>query len=505
MSAPAQDVVARHLAGRRWRMLIGGERAEGAGEATRAAVDPSTGATVAHVPEAAPADVGRAVEAARAAARGWAALGLRARIDHLDRLAELLREHAEELAVIESIDTGNPLPSARRDLAFALAHLRDWPAFATALEGRVLTDGPALSFVSYSPYGVVARITAFNHPLLFAVNTAILALLAGNAIVLKSSELTPLSTLVLGELMAQAMPAGVVNVVSGGPEVGQALVAHPAIKRISFVGAVATGLRVQETAARSGTVKHVTLELGGKNAMVVMPDADLEAVIDAAMLGMSLEVSQGQSCQATSRILIHERLYDDFVAAAAARLRTYRIGPAYDERSQLGPLISAAAVERVAGAVEAGVAEGATLVAGGGRPAGVPAGGFYLEPALLADVDGGMRVAREEIFGPVMCAMPWRDYEAMIELANGVDLGLSASVWSENVHLALATAQRLEAGYVWVNDTNRHYLGAPYGGVKNSGVGREESPEELLSYLEVKSTHVRLADPAARLGALTGR
>jgi acyl-CoA reductase-like NAD-dependent aldehyde dehydrogenase len=217
------------------------------------------------------------------------------------------------------------------------------------------------------------------------------------------------------------------------------------------------------------------------------------------MLGMSLEISQGQSCQATSRMLVHRSICEEFVERAAARLRDYRIGPAYDERSQLGPLVSAAQLAMVRGYVDAGVAGGARLVTGGQRPPDVPPGGFYVEPALFAGVSPDMRVAREEVFGPLMCVMPWQDYERMLEMANGVELGLSASVWSENVHLALETARRLEAGYVWVNDTNRHYLGAPYGGMKNSGVGREESVEELLSYLEVKSTHVRAHDPAAAL------
>jgi betaine-aldehyde dehydrogenase len=266
---------------------------------------------------------------------------------------------------------------------------------------------------------------------------------------------------------------------------------------------VRTGLRIQEHAARSGTVKHVSLELGGKNAMVVFGDADVDRVVEAAMLGMSLEISQGQSCQATSRILVHRRLYDDFVTRAAGRLERYRIGPAYEEASQLGPLVSERQLDLVERYVEAGERAGATLVQGGGRPAGVPAGGFYVEPALFADVRAHMEIAREEVFGPLISVLPWDDYEDMISTANGVDLGLSASVWTENVHLALETARRLEAGYVWVNDTNRHYAGAPYGGVKNSGVGREESVEELLSYLEVKSTHIRTdraADVLSRHG-----
>jgi acyl-CoA reductase-like NAD-dependent aldehyde dehydrogenase len=504
MIVDANDTVRTHVAGRRFAMLIGAELLDGA--ATRAVVDPSTGDAVAAVPEASAAEVDRAVAAARAAQPAWARLELRERIAQLERFADALRAHSDELAFIESIDTGNPLPSTRRDISIALAHLRDWPAFATTLAGRVLpVDGPVLSFVSYMPYGVVGRITAFNHPLLFAVNAAMLALLAGNSVVIKSSELAPLSTLAVGELFAETLPPGAVNIVSGGAVAGAAIVSHPAVRRVSFVGSVSTGLRVQELAARSGTVKHVSLELGGKNAMIVMPDADVDRAVEAAMLGMSLEVSQGQSCQATSRLLVHRSIADEFVERAGARLREYRIGPAYDERSQVGPLVSAAQLEMVRGYVDAGIADGARLVAGGNRPADVPPGGFYIEPVLFTGVAPEMRIAREEVFGPLMCVMPWDDYDRMLEMANGIELGLSASVWSENVHLALETARRVEAGYVWVNDTNRHYLGAPYGGMKNSGVGREESVEELLSYLEVKSTHVRMDDPVPALDRVRSR
>ncbi|MGH3635636.1 MAG: aldehyde dehydrogenase family protein [Mycobacterium sp.] len=497
------DPVAKLVTGRSFRMLIGGDLVDARAAARRPVTDPSTGHTIAEVPEAEVADVASAVSAAVDAQNAWARLTLGRKIAHLERFAEILTEHAEELAFLEAIDTGNPLFATRRDIDIALNNLREWPAIAQTLGSRIpRNDEPVLTYITHNPYGVVGRITAFNHPALFAINGTIMPLLAGNTIVVKSSELAPLSTFALGELFAEAMPKGVVNLVSGGAEIGDALVTHPEIKRLTFIGSVPTGLRIQERAAQSGVVKNVSLELGGKNAMVVFPDVDIDQVVSECMRGMSLEISQGQSCQATSRVLVHDSIYDDFVGRACQRLREYRMGVAYEEGTQLGPLISEEHRTKVTGYIELGLTERATLMCGGEVPEGPPAGGFYLSPALFADVEPQMRLAQEEVFGPVITAMRWSDYEAMIKIANGVDFGLSASVWSSNIDLALGTAARLEAGYVWVNDTNRHYANAPYGGFKNSGIGRAESLEELLSYLEIKSTHVRLGEGATALARI---
>jgi betaine-aldehyde dehydrogenase len=502
MTSLAPDPVDALVRGREFPLLVGGEHVDGEGDELEV-VDPSTGVAVAVVRSASRAQVDAAVAAALRAQPAWHGSGVRARVDAVERFASLLADRAEEIALLDSIDSGNPLPSMRRDMRIASEYLRRWPGWALSLAGRTAHDDPeGLHFTTYHPYGVVGRIAAFNHPALFTIGGTLLALLAGNAVVVKSSELTPLSSLVLGELYAKAFPPGVVNVVAGGAGTGDALVVHPRVKRLAFTGSVPTGLAIQRRAAESGVVKHVSLELGGKNAMVVFPDVDLDEVVEAAMLGMSLEISQGQSCQATSRILVHRSIASEFVARAAARLARYRHGRAYDEDTQMGPLVSARQLERVSDYVELGEREGATRVLGGGRPPGVPDGGFYLEPVLFADVRPEMRIAREEIFGPVLAVLEWERYDELLELANGVEFGLTGSVWSRDVDLALQTAAKLEAGYVWVNDTNRHYLGAPFGGMKQSGVGREESPEELLGYLETKVTHVKLRDPQVALDRL---
>jgi len=320
--------------------------------------------------------------------------------------------------------------------------------------------------------------------------------------VLKPAPQTTLSTLALADLFAEAFPPGVMNIVTGGAAPGDALVTHPAVKRIAFTGSVPTGLLIQRRAAESGRVKHLSLELGGKNAMVVFPDVAVDEAVEGAIFGMNFNVCQGQSCGSNSRVLVHRRIYDEFVTRSAERLRAYRVGVAYEEGTDMGPLISAAHRDRVSGFVEQGIAAGASLVTGGDRPAGAPAGGFYLNPVVFADVQPGMAIAREEIFGPVLSILPWDDYESMVETANSVELGLTASIWTHDLDLAHKTADRLDAGYVWVNDSTRHYFGTPFGGTKDSGVGREESIDELVSYLETKVVHTRLRDPQAALARL---
>jgi betaine-aldehyde dehydrogenase len=494
------EVVGKHA----FKMLIGGELVDAENEAAEETVDPSTGRSLARVPTASADDVRRAVAAAQKAQPTWAAIGVRKRSECFARFGRLLVDHLDDLAVLDAVDSGNPIGAMRMDVRISLDYVDGWPALAEAMHGEVIPASPGnLHYTTEVPYGVVGRITAFNHPLMFAATRPLPSLITGNTVVMKPSPQTSLSTLFLAELFNEAFPAGVVNVISGGAEPGDALVTHPAVKRIAFTGSVPTGLMIQRRAAESGTVKHVSLELGGKNAMVVFPDVDPAEAVDAALFGMNFTVCQGQSCGSNSRVLVHRRIYDDFVSRAGDALGAMRVGVAYDEDTEMGPLVSQAHHERVSSFVESGVNEGATLITGGDRPDGVPAGGYFLQPTLFADVRPEMRIGREEIFGPIMSVMPWDDYEDMLGLANGVDLGLTASVWTHDLDIAHATAARLDAGYVWINDSTRHYFGTPFGGTKNSGVGREESIEELRSYMEPKVVHTRLNDPAAALARLS--
>jgi acyl-CoA reductase-like NAD-dependent aldehyde dehydrogenase len=500
-----QDPIATYVGGREFKMLVGGEFVGAQDGAEVEVFDPSTGASLTHVPSAGAADVERAVAAAQAAQPAWEALGVAGRSACFARFDALLTEHRERLAMLDAIDCGNPVRAMRIDVDICHAYVRGWPSLAAAMTGDVIPASPGnLHYTSHRPYGVVGRITAFNHPMMFAATRPLPSLITGNTLVMKPSPDTSLSTLALAELFAEAFPPGVVNIVTGGGEAGDALVTHPTVKRIAFTGSVGTGLLIQRRAAESGHVKQLSLELGGKNAMVVFPDVDLDEVVEGAIYGMNLDVCQGQSCGSNSRVLVHRRIYDAFVAKMADRLADYRVGVAYDESTDVGPLVSRAHHARVAGFVESGVAEGATLVHGGDRPAGAPQGGNFIVPTLFADVRPEMRIGREEIFGPVISVFPWDDYDAMVEQANGLDLGLTASVWTHDLDVAHKTADRLDAGYVWVNDSTRHYFGTPFGGSKNSGTGREESPEELLSYLEQKVVHTRLRDPHAALARMLG-
>jgi acyl-CoA reductase-like NAD-dependent aldehyde dehydrogenase len=500
------DPVEAHVRSRSFRMLIGGTFVDSADGATRAVHDPSTGAELTRVPRAAPEDVQAAVAAADAAQPGWAALGVRGRSRCFTRFAELVRDHREHLAMLDAIDCGNPVRAMRTDVDLCEAYLGGWPALAASLTGEVIPASPGnLHYTAHVPYGVVGRITAFNHPVMFAITRPLPSLITGNTLVMKPSDETSLSTLALAELFHEAFPPGVVNVVTGDAATGDALVTHPQVKRLGFTGSVATGLTIQRRAAESGHVKHLSLELGGKNAMVVFPDVDLDLAVEGAVYGMNLDVCQGQSCGSNSRVLVHDAIHDEFVDRMAARLGRYRVGVAYDESTDVGPVVSRAHWQRVRSFVESGVAEGASLVQGGSRPQGLPEGGHFLEPALFADVSLDMRIGREEIFGPVVSVFRWNDYDAMIAEANGLDLGLTASVWTDDLVLAHKTADALRAGYVWVNDSTRHYFGTPFGGMRNSSLGREESREELLSFLEHKVVHTRLGDPRAALSRMVGR
>ncbi|HEY4276997.1 MAG TPA: aldehyde dehydrogenase family protein [Conexibacter sp.] len=497
------DPIATYVAKREFKMLVGGAFVEAENGAQREVVDPSTGSVLTAVPAASRGDVERAVVAAQEAQPAWEALGVAGRTACFERFGALLKEHREELAMLDAIDCGNPVKAMRIDVDICDAYLKGWPALAAAMTGDVIPASPGnLHYTAHRPYGVVGRITAFNHPLMFAVTRPLPSLITGNTLVMKPSQDTSLTTLALAKLFHEAFPAGVVNIVTGDGSSGDALVTHSDVKRIAFTGSVSTGLLIQRRAAESGHVKHLSLELGGKNAMVVFPDVDVDEAVEGAIYGMNLDVCQGQSCGSNSRLLVHRSIHDEFVAKMSEQLGRYRVGVAYEEATDVGPVVSRAHYTRVTGYIESGVAEGATLVSGGDRPAGTPEGGNFITPALFADVRPGMKIGHEEIFGPVISVFAWDDYDAMIAEANALDLGLTASVWTNDLDVAHKTAERLDAGYVWVNDSTRHYFGTPFGGSKNSGIGREESPDELQSYLEQKVVHTRLRDPHAALARM---
>jgi betaine-aldehyde dehydrogenase len=457
--------------------------------------DPSSGELLADVPVAQSADVDAAVRAAAEAQREWEALGLAGRAEHLHALRDLIVSEAEPLAQLDALNGGLPIDSARADVEAILQEYRDWPGLALALRGETVPfETRRLHYTRQVAYGVVARIVPFNHPIYFAACGVLAPLLAGNAVVLKVADQTPLSALLFADLARRALPPGVLSVLTGDAATGEALVTHPLVRRIAFTGSTPTGLAIQRSAA-ADHVRTVTLELGGKNPMIVFPDADLDAAVDGAVAGSAIaSATQGQSCGSVTRLFVHADINDQFVERLAARLGELRVGPAYAEDTEVGPLVSARQQERVRGYIESGLDEGARLVTGGDTDGDWPDGGYFVAPTLFAGVRMDMRIAREEIFGPVSSVLSWTSWDEVVAAANSVDYGLTASVWTSDLSAALRTVDALESGYVWVNDVAAHYWGTPFGGFKDSGLGREECLSELASFLQPKAVHVSLGD-----------
>ena len=454
--------------------------------------DPSTGTAVGSYAIADATDIDIAVSSGVRAQTNWAKLTLDQRSEYLLRLRELVAENSNLLATLDAINAGLPIRTMRVDTNKVAQQLLAWPKLAASLAGDVLHNGtPGLHYTRYAPYGVIARIVAYNHPLLFAMKAIAPAVLAGNSVVLKAAEQAPFSALLLAELIREVFPPGVVNIVTGDACTGNALVTHPQIRRVAFTGSVRTGQLIQQAAAKD-QIRNVSLELGGKNAMIVFPDVEIKDVVQDAIFGMNFRANSGQSCGSTSRLLVHRDIYEELVKQLAAAMSTLQLGTAYGRDTEMGPLISASAASRVRDHIASGVEQGARLVSGGLDDPRVPKEGHFVAPTLFCDVPPTARIAMEEIFGPVIAVAPWDDYESMLAVANGLDYGLTASIWTNDLKTALKTAHRMEVGYVWVNDSTTHYFGTPFGGWKNSGVGREECLEEYKSYLQVQSIHVKL-------------
>jgi len=472
--------------------LVDGERVGAVSGAVLDVVNPATNEVIGQIPRCGECDADNAVAAAKRAAPGWRATEPQLRAAALLAFADKVAERGEELARLDSLDNGSPLHEMRNDIGLATSQVRYMAGLALEVRGRTMPETPGhLHYTMRQPFGVVARIIAFNHPLMFAATKIAAPLIAGNCVILKPSEFTSLSALAMAQDLARLFPPGVVQVLTGlGNEVGDALVRHPGIPRVAFIGSAATGRRIQANAATTA-VKTVTLELGGKNPIVVFPDADLDLAVEGAIRGMNF-TWQGQSCGSTSRLLIHRDCYDDVVQKVGERLAGMRPGPPLDPTSDTGAIVTPQQLDKVLSYIEIGKSEQARLVTGGERlTAGDLAHGNFVTPALFADVDPAGRLATEEIFGPVLAAISFGSYDEAVAIANSVEYGLTASVFTRDLRTALAFSRDVDAGYVWVNETSRHFLGAPFGGVKNSGVGREEDLGEIESYTQLKSVNIR--------------
>lgn len=485
---------ARALVARDWRMLIGGRQVDAAAGATYDSIDPATGRTLASVPLGEAADVDRAVEAAERALPAWRALAIGERARYLEQAARIIDAHAEDIALVDAIDSGNPVTAMLGDARAAARNVRYFAGIAPELKGATVPATSAnLHFTLREPYGVVGRIIPFNHPFFFAAGKVAAPLVTGNTVVLKAPDQTPLSPLYYAELIKDVFPPGVLNVITGaGAGAGAALARHPRVKRLAVTGSVDTGLAVQRTAAESA-VKHVSLELGGKNPMIVCADADLDGAVAAAITGMNFQWCQGQSCGSTSRLFLHRDIHDAFVDRLIAGVGRIRVGVPIDPATQMGCLVSRQQFDRVMAYIAAAKEEGARLAAGGTRPSDPAlADGYFILPTVFADVRPSMRIAREEIFGPVVSVLRWDEEDEVLEWANATQYGLTGAIWTRDLDRALTFARRIESGFIWINGSSRHFPGVPFGGYKNSGAGYEESMEELLSYTQIKSINVML-------------
>ncbi|GAB3745120.1 aldehyde dehydrogenase family protein [Nocardiopsis nanhaiensis] len=473
-----------------WNLMLGGQKMD-----TRDRYeieDPATALVLAQVPACSTEEVDRIVQAAARAQQAWGTLPPRDRAARVRRLAAALREHSEELATLDAIDAGFPLPVMRADVEAAALLLELMADQALSLGGATYPLSGNLHYSVREPYGVVGRIVPFNHPLFFAAGKAAAPLVAGNSVVLKAPDQTPFSAIRFAELASDVLGPDLCAVITGrGGHSGRALVRHPLVPRIGFIGSPETGRMIQSEAAEVG-VKNVTLELGGKNPLIVLPDADPAAAAESAVTGMNYTATAGQSCGSTSRLLVHESIAAEVTERVVEQVGSIRVGAPLSESTQMGPLIDRRQYERTLSAVEDAVSAGARVLTGGARPEEVGPQGYYFSPTVLGGMDSGNPASRREVFGPVLSVLTFRDEQEALAMANDTEFGLTAGIWTNDISKALTLASGVRTGYVWINGSSRHYWGMPFGGMKSSGVGREESVDELLSYTDTKSVTVVL-------------
>lgn len=476
-------------------LWIGGDAAKSSSGILHEDVSPSDGITLARVHHADADDVARAVAAATDAQPAWQAMGIHERAARLDELGRRVIEIAPRLGLLDARDSGTAVQSMSASAMKGGKFLQTIAGVAPEIHGRTIPATPAgLHFTEPQPWGVVGAICAYNHPTLFTCMKIAPALAAGNSVVLKPAAQTPLAPLIIASLADELLPKGVLSVVSGGADTGAALVSHPDVPRLSFTGSLRTGLAVQAAAGTSGVLKSVTLELGGKNPIVIHPDVDPDIAAAAVVKGSNFARVGGQSCGATSRLLIHRDVRDEVVDRVVVETEQIQIGMPDDPAIDMGCMVSHEHRDRVVGFVETGVDEGGRLRTGGVAPDDPElTAGAFVRPAILDDVEHGATISRDEIFGPVLAVTTWTDEADAIAMANDTPYGLTASIWSNDIDRALHAARSIDAGYVWVNDVEVRYPGLPFGGWKQSGIGKELGlVDDILSHTRSKAISVAI-------------
>ncbi|GMA64592.1 aldehyde dehydrogenase family protein [Alicyclobacillus fastidiosus] len=472
-------------------LFIDGKFVPSASGKTFDTFNPATGEVLATVSEAQEEDIHRAVTAARRAfdEGPWSKMSGAARGRLLYKLADLMELHRVELAQIDTLDNGKPIrETSRADVPLAIEHFRYYAGWASKIVGQTIpVSGNFFNYTRHEPVGVVGQIIPWNFPLLMAAWKMGAALAMGCTIVLKPAEQTPLSALYLAKLVQEAgFPDGVVNVVPGfGETAGAPLVNHPQVDKVAFTGSTEVGKLIMRQAADS--LKRVTLELGGKSPNIILPDADLSRAVPGALMGIMF--NQGQVCCAGSRLFIQKKSYDNVVADLVSLAKNIHQGSGIEPETQMGPLVSDEQQNKVLGYIDSGLNDGAELLVGGTRPFEE---GYFVSPTIFANVRDDMAIAKEEIFGPVVAAMPFEDLDEVIRRANNSDYGLAAGLWTENIRNAHYVANKLKAGTVWVNCYNAFDAAAPFGGYKQSGIGREMGSYALNNYTEVKDVWINL-------------
>lgn len=448
---------------------------------------------ITEVAQAGEEDVDAAVETAQAAFQTFKLTPPPQRAAMLRKAAQICREHATELAFLDALDTGNPIAEMLNDANVAAASMDYFAGLIPMLKGETIPQSDStFHYTIREPLGVVARIIAFNHPVMFAGAKLSAPIAAGNCVIIKPPDQAPLSCLRLAELLSDVFPPGVLSILPGGKECGQRLSSHPGIAKISLIGSIPTAKAIARSA--SETLKSTLFELGGKNPLIAYPDADIPKLVEGIAKGMNFTWA-GQSCGSTSRVFLHASLHDTVLPKVVDYItKNFIPGPPTEMSTTMGPVISRTAQARIQKYIQSGISEGATLLTGGAEPPSAPnlEGGYFLQATIFTNVTPQMKIAKEEIFGPVMSVFKWVDEEELYRIVNGTEYGLTASIYTERISTAHAAVKRVEAGFVWVNQVGRHFLGVPFGGYKESGGGREECLEEMMSFTQTKSVSLSL-------------